>query len=533
MTRTPRALALAACLAAMTTAAAETWGESPAYAIIIGQNEPPRGAAGENLPRLRYADDDAVRYAQLFGRFATTRLLTVLDEPTQRRYPGVAETAERPTLANVRRAVADVAARMKADRARGARPVFYFVFSGHGARTENGEAFLALADGELTEEILYNEVLAAVPSSTSHVIIDACHAGGVVGARGFFDVQIDGRAAAVDPARASQLLARRAEEFPHVGFIVASTLGQEAHEWSEIEAGVFSHALLSGLFGPADVNGDLRIEYSEAQAFVAAAVRDLPDPRAIPTVIAEPPRQNRNAALLSLSDLAGVRLVSGDFGRLGHFFIELENGQRYLDAHVVAGERQVVALPRRGRAFLRTATSEAELPSGDAPVELDDLRFRGRSVAARGSLDASYRAALFSSAYGSDYYRGFVDSIGAIGVRFGPPRRLDVPAEDTGRRGRWSLTAASVGGVSATASVSGLIVAYRAKRAFESTDLQRPAHEAKRRYERALLAAGVTGVTALAGGLVAWRLWPSAEDVAIAPVASGRGDYGVSLRLRF
>ena len=45
---------------------------------------------------------------------------------------------------------------------------------------------------------------------------------------------------------------------------------------------MFTHELLSGMLGAADVNGDLVVEYTEVQAFVAAANRDIKDPRAIP-----------------------------------------------------------------------------------------------------------------------------------------------------------------------------------------------------------------------------------------------------------
>lgn len=522
----------AAVVIASSVVASPARASDPAYAIIIGNNAPPGEGAIEDLPPLRYADDDAVRYHQLFSQFATTRLLSTLDEPTQRRYPGLADRAQRPTLENLRRAVADLAPRMAADRERGARPVFYLVFSGHGSRTEAGEAFLALRDGALTEEILFDEVLAELPSAYSHLLIDACHAGGVVGARGFFDAQIDGRAAPVKPERGADVVSRRIDDFPHVGFVVATTVGQEAHEWSEIEAGVFSHALLSALLGPADVNGDRRIEYSEVQAFVASATRGMPDPRAVPTVIAEPPRANRNAALVSLADLEHTRTLAGDLGDLGHFFVELENGQRYLDAHLVRGEQATIALPATGRAFLRTASREAEIPHGDS--SLDELRFRDRAVAARGSLDASYRAALFSSAYGSAYYRGFVDSVGAVGVRFDTPRAVRGEVEGarpSGQR-RWAIGVASAAGVSGIASITSGVIAYRAKRDFDGTDLQRPAREARRRYHRSLAVAGITGTLAVAGGLAAWWLWPD-SGAKVAPTASGRGDYGLSLEIPF
>ena len=64
-----------------------------AFALVIGNNEPP--VEGPRTT-LRYADDDAVRFFQLFSRFADARLLTILDTQTQRRYPGLASRTEPP-----------------------------------------------------------------------------------------------------------------------------------------------------------------------------------------------------------------------------------------------------------------------------------------------------------------------------------------------------------------------------------------------------------------------------------------------------
>src|SRR6185436_15697538 len=147
------------------------------------------------------------------------------------------------------------------------------------------------------------EILAQLPAVYSHVLIDACHAGGVVGVRGdLFDDEVSAHATPVSPDDVAPLLdAQRFARLPHVGVIIATTLGQEVHEWSEIEAGVFSHEVLSGLVGPADVNGDGEIEYTEIQAFVAAANHGVKDPRATLHVIARAPRTNQRVALISLS----------------------------------------------------------------------------------------------------------------------------------------------------------------------------------------------------------------------------------------
>ena len=439
---------------------------------------------------------------------------------------------ETPTLANLRQIVKSYARAMAADKKRGDEPVLYFAFSGHGAIDESGAAFLAMTDGALTQDILYDEILAKLPTSYSHLLIDACHAGGVVGVRGgFFDKEVEGNTAAVAPTDVLPILeSRRIARFPTVGVLLATTLGEEAHEWSGIESGVFTHELLSGLLGPADVNGDGNVEYTEIQAFVAAANRNIEDPRAIPQIIARPPSVNQNVPLVALGRFEHARLLRGDVGKLGHFFVELENGQRYLDAHVSEGTTASVVLPRKNVAFLRTDSEETRIPTGEL-VAVGDLRMQERSVASRGSIDASYRSALFSSAYGKPYYQGYVDSIGAVGVRFPEPAadlRLDTAGGAKGNR-PVAIGATTVAAASALTSIATAILAFRAKSDFENTALQRPAHEARQRFERYRTISIATGVTAVAAGAIAWWLWPE-SSARVAPSASGDGNYSISLK---
>jgi hypothetical protein len=503
MTRALLVLALVAAAAQPARA-----GKQVTYAIVIGNNAPPRAGTPEVLAPLHYADDDAVRYFQLFSRFAEAHLLAVLDDETQRRYPGMAAYAEPPTLANLSRTVADLAARMQADRARGDRPVLYFAFSGHGARDDHGQPFLALQDGALTQRLLYEGVLGKLPTVFTHVIVDACHAGGVVGVRGggFFDHEtsaptVPATASDVQPILEATPLAR----YPNVGVIIATTLGQESHEWSEIESGVFTHELLSALAGAADVNGDLVIEYSEVQAFVAAANRDIRDPRAVPHIIARAPQVNQNAALVSLPELAGMRFVRGDASAFGHFHIELANGQRYLDAHLAPGTPVTLAVPD-GAAYLRTDTDEATLPEHGA-VALASIAMKTRSTASRGAIEASYQTALFASGYGRAYYQGYVDSIGEIGVRF-PEPVTDSPRTRTTRRRHLAEGTAVLGGVAALTALTTGALAYEAHADYTSTSLQRPAHDAQVRYDRYLPISITSGAVAVAAGIATWWLWP-------------------------
>jgi hypothetical protein len=484
------------------------------YALVVGNNSPPKGEPG--LPVLRYADDDGVRYFQLFRQFAVeSHLLAVLDEETQRRYPGMAEIARPPTLANVLLIVDDYAAKMASDRARGDDPVFYFAFSGHGASAANGSAaMLALLDEGLTQQVLYERILDRLPATYTHLLVDACHAGAVVGVRGDEGgaKEIDGKSVALSAAEVRPFLeATTLERYPSVGVILSTSAGQQAHEWSQIESGVFTHELLSGLYGAADANGDRRIEYTEVQAFIVAANRDVKDPRAVPRIVARPPRSNQNVTLVALSALKNAVVLEGALPRLGAFHVELGNGQRWLDAHLATDSPAVITLPGDMRAFVVTPEAEAEVthPRGTT-VALGDLTFRRRTrEVPRGSIDADYRAGLFAAAYGAAYYHGFVDSIGAVPAVFDGPVVATQSRPASPRSAAIGLFAGA--GASAIASAVTGALAGLAKRDFDATTLQRPAAEAADRYAGLLGASIATGALSIGAAIAGAVLWPRAR----------------------
>ena len=85
-------------------------------------------------------------------------------------------------------------------------------------------------------------------------------------------VFVDAPSFAVSANEEKQILAKNSlARFPNVGAIMATASDAESHEWDAIEQGVFTHELISALRGAADVNGDGKIEYSEASAFFNAA----------------------------------------------------------------------------------------------------------------------------------------------------------------------------------------------------------------------------------------------------------------------
>jgi len=521
MVRASRHLALFAVLAWSGAAAART----VAYAIAIGNNAAPAPA----LPVLHYADDDAVRYHQLFSRFAAeAHLLAVLDPETQHRYPGLAGSAELPTLANVARIITAYAGKMAGDLQRGDRPVLYLAFSGHGV-ADAGGAFLAMLDGPLTRERLYGDVIGRVPAAYVHLIIDACNAGAVVGVRG--PVELDAQQVEVTLPERLAITEGAQRAWPTVGVVIAATAGQEAHEWSRIESGVFSHEVISGLLGAADANRDHQIEYSELAAFVAAANRDIPDPRAAPHVIARPPPVDHSAPLIAIDALRDTVFLTGDASAIGHFYVELDNGQRYLDAHLAPGAAARIAIPARAHVFVRTATREAAIATrAGGTIVFDDLRFRALSVQDRGSVDLAYHDGLFRHAYGDAYYRGFVDSAGLPSVVFAAEAAPREPAMTPERRAAIGL--AIVSGVAGITAITSGAFAYSARRDYDATDRQRDAHDASERYTRDLRIAIASGVVAAGAAAASYWLWPGRAVPAISATVD-RHHTAIGLIARF
>lgn len=501
------------------------------YTIAIGNNAPP--SAEKQLAPLRYADDDAIRYMELFGRLpGKAWLLTNLDAHSARRHPAWAKKAQAPTLARLRELVATIAAQVARDRARGAEPVVFLTFSGHGAKTEEGDYYLSLLDAELTRAVLYDQILEPLKAAEVHLLIDSCHAGGVVGVRGAFDHELEAKPVALAPADKEALLSRYSlARFPNVGVLIATTQGQEAHEWSRIEAGVFTYEVSSALLGAADVNGDLRVEYGEVAAFVAAANQSIPNPDAVPELLARAPLSSRNAAgrgavLLDLTQLERTLVLTGKPAQLGKFYIELSDGQRWLEAHLPAGgrDRVALALPFQAGSFLRTSTSEAEIPaSSTRVVRIDSLRFTPLSIASRGSVERALRERLFAEPFGRDYYARFARTSALPGVDLqSAPRAVpgfeltQAPlAHDRSGRPKSATPAIALGVTSAAAASFALVTGYLALHSygeFRDETRQRPAAELENdvtRYRNLALTAGVVSVAA---GIGTWLTWPAAPQ---------------------
>jgi hypothetical protein len=373
------ALVLAAVLLAQP--AAPPAAPARRFAVVVGWNAPPRA----DLPTLRYADDDAVRWTVLLRSFGVdVHLLTALDPESRRLYGSGAPAAQAPTRRALQAAMQQVTARMAAARAQGTRTVLYFVYAGHGD-AEDGEGYVALADGRFFRRDLEKEVLARSPADVNHVVVDAC--------RSFYFVYGRGPGGQRKPWQGSYFSTEMTARFPNTGFLLSTSSGAASHEWEEFQAGIFSHEVRSGLWGAADADGDGRIDYRELEAFVRVANFTIRNERFRPSIVARPPRVG-DAELVDLGAAVGGQVrIEADAPR--RQTLEDALGVRWADLHRGAGLAVTLRLPATewsaGPFYLRSQDSDVEyrIPAGQASL-LSELAPQRSTVVRRGAVHEAF-----------------------------------------------------------------------------------------------------------------------------------------------
>jgi hypothetical protein len=469
------------------------------FSIAIGWNGAPAG--DEGVAPLRFADDDAASFHELARELSDrSYLLTVLDADSQRRFPKLAAEALPPSLAQLRRVVAELAAAV--DGAHADAPTVLIFYSGHGTGAGKEGATLTLLDGPLTRDVLYDEVLAPLHARFVHVFVDACHAEAVLRPR-------DRQAQIVTPTardESAYLEKETLARFPQVGAVMASTAGAQAHEWDGYGLGIFTHELLSALRGAADVDGNGRIEYSEIAAFITAANRAIVDPRARPQIVVRAPPLDPRAPIVDLAKLRGVAFLRGRPAALGAFSLEDARGNRLLDMRADRGFRVALAVPAGDTLYLRTGRRESAIRlTPNQTLDIETLPFAEAQMRSRGALDASLRRGLFATEFGPSYYRGFVDrsdDLLAVDLPEVDPSAAATAASPGGRGAKIAGVAAGV--LAVGAGVLGG-VAWQARRDFDGTTLEAAASQDAERYKIAgTLAISALVAAALTGGLASY-----------------------------
>lgn len=210
------------------------------WALIIGI------ATYPHMPALRYPDDDAYR------------LFSFLKSPA-----GGAVPDEQIKLL-VDEAATEAAIRAEAQRLfrkAGPNDLVLLYFSGHGLPG----AFLPIDYDGYTHEIRHaelRELLAASPARHKVCLADACHSGSLLAERG------------KQPGILERYYDQLAKADPGTALIMSSKAEETSLESSGLRQGVFSHYLIRGAKGEADVDANGYVTILELFEFVQRNVSD-------------------------------------------------------------------------------------------------------------------------------------------------------------------------------------------------------------------------------------------------------------------
>ena len=226
-----RALTIALCLAPLAASAAEI-----RHALVLGAN---RGDAQDAA--LEYAERDAERFAALLTRMGGVEAENLV-------------LLRGPTAADVRRVVASIDRRIAMAKASdpGALAILFVYYSGHADNYA-----LRLGGTELPFEVLRGAI-ATSAAEVAVLMVDACRSGGLTRVKG--------------AARAQPFEMRVDDNLQSSGYaiITSSAAGEDAQESERLRGGIFTHHLINGLRGAADVSADQRVTLSEAYRYASA-----------------------------------------------------------------------------------------------------------------------------------------------------------------------------------------------------------------------------------------------------------------------
>jgi len=365
-----------------------------AFALIVTNNHSPQ----LGRPELQYADDDGAKYYETFRTLAPedhVELLTDFDADSARLFPRAKAKAQSATRASVLAAGARIAAAVEAESRAGHLVDFYFVFAGHGD-VEEGRGFLELRDARFTSSDVEG-LLRSIPATRSHVILDSCNSFFVLSPR-----KPGGRQIVVTEQVAQSI----GERLPNVGVLLSTSAEAEVYEWSELQSGIFSHAVRSGLAGAADADHDGRVSYEELKAFIEVSSAQVANPLYRPKVFARGPGGRQQETIFDLNRASGAR-VELDASRAERLTVRDPNELRWIDVHKEAGAAMTLVVPfadggaidvRDPETGMRTErrilpTARAEQPAALAALEKNEL-----PLVARGPDEVL--AGLFAKAFG-------------------------------------------------------------------------------------------------------------------------------------
>lgn len=210
------------------------------WAIIVG-------AAGytEGMEPLNFPDDDAYLFHSFLkspegGAIQDERIRLLIDENA--------------TKVNIIKSLSDFSDKASSE------DVLIFYFSGHGLPG----SFLPIDSDGIKNQLKYKELLSVLKSSKAKskiIIADACYSGGLTASKG----------------KSNQNLMRSYYEAIHdseggLVLFMSSKEGQSSIENGDLRQGIFSHFLIKGLKGAANIDNDNIIRINELFEYVQVNV---------------------------------------------------------------------------------------------------------------------------------------------------------------------------------------------------------------------------------------------------------------------
>lgn len=464
--------------------AALVLGASPdVFVLAIGSNV----SVDAELEPLRYADDDAARWAELMQALgAQVVVLTRADENTRALHPAL--SAQTPVKVQLDAAVDALAVKVAAAKASGHSTVLFVTYAGHG-NVKDGNGYLTLEDARLSAQELVDTLFTKVGADVGHFVVDACYSSFLAWGRGPSGKR--------EAASGFSKVASRFEA-ANVGLVLSTGSARESHEWQGFQAGVFSHEVRSALYGAADADGDGAVSYREVGAFVEKANQAIANEKYRPDVYVLPPPATKE--LLGLSGRSTRQLVI-DGARAAHYLLEDGRGVRVADVHNALGETTRLALPEADRLYLRRMgdSTEFEVPSRARVVELARLAGRAARSGARGAAHDAF-SLTFSQPFGLANVRDFHErqiNTPAVSDVLSPRRMSGLVVGALGLVGVGFGAGFTLDGLSASGQDSARLsnadaLALNARLAFDNTGAW---------------VSAIAGASLLLAGLVLW-LWP-------------------------
>ncbi len=479
------------------------------FSLHIGVNAPPEGS---ELPTLHFADDDAWRMQTFFAQTSEhSEWLTVVDASTRRRDAARRLAPPPPTQREVGRALGRLRQRMAAATARGQAVDFVVTFAGHGVLA-NGTVQLALLDGFLSQAFF--DDLATWPEvARLHLVLDACHAGGVFTGRGF---RSEGFADVVPRSTRPRTSLQQPSWFarrPHVGALLSSSASGVSHEWTQIEGGLFTHEVLSALRGAADVDDDGTVTYDEVAAFSTLAKSTLADPSVAGAMLAYPPAQDPLVALSHLERrLEGTLRVPPQ----RRIWVRHVDGRSVMHVHTGATNAATLHLPTE---VPLVAVDEDDrqadfVTTVDGSVDLLALDFK-RTTSQRGEEEGPQKGWL-KRPFTQDFLAGWTQSPSPSTERHSAPVTPARPSssQPVAAESETDFPVLGVGALAGVAVGGGLLAVgatfwmATSAAAYNQTDIEVEAATAAGDYTLAatgMVLMGATSVAAATAGVVwAW-----------------------------